>query len=352
MRLLRISIALSLSVLATACTTIGTTQPTARPTSAAPAQTQYNIGVTKGIDRYIEQRAHVESVGFRLRRANVADCARLNKVKPDLGIIVWSLANFPNEEDQRRLRQSFALTDAVTVAIAITQAPAQRAGLRAGMIITHVNGQELPSGQGATERFIALSNIAARNGPVTLTLNDSSTLSLMAEPTCQYQNILVRSEDNNAGADARSIAITTSLVDFTQSDDEIALILGHELAHKILGHVDQDNPGAPKISKPSESIFPSAILSALTTKAASHFSLFNEQDADYAGLYFMARAGFDVGTAERMWARINASMHSSSMAQSHPTGPERLKALKAAALEIKLKQKTGAPLEFTLKPRQ
>ncbi len=344
----------NLQILAVAILVLHLSACTSTPESQTlPMQSsQPAPGVTAGIELYMEQRAHVESVGFRLRRAAVSQCAKQNRSKPDLGLIVWSLANFPNEQDRAHLQGSFDLTDAVTVAFATNGAPANAAGVNQGDIITHVNGQLLPVGKGATERFISVSNTAARSGPVALQLSTGRTISIVPQTVCEYPVLLVRSPDINAAADGRAIAITTRFYEVTKSHDELALILGHELAHNILGHLKGNEPSQIKIGGLLDAFLKSTISSAFVATLTPPYSIEREKEADYTGLYFMARAGFEISAAESFWTRLINTTRAPEVLKTHPPGPERLKALKSAIREIKVKQNAGAPLEPTLKRHQ
>lgn len=312
--------------------------------SPAPAS------VTGGLTKYMSDRARVERVGFRLRRAAAADCAERKQTKPDIGLVVWSLANFPNAEDRARLRDDFSLTNAVTVALAVDGAPAGAAGIANGAVITHVNGEAIGEGKGATERYIARTAVAAKQGPVRLKLKDGNDVAVAPETVCEFPTLLVRSDDENAAADGTVLAITSGLLKHTVSDDEIALILGHELAHNILRHLELVKTAKPAPGSLLDAFAKSAIGTAVAATVNRPFSVQYEKEADRAGLIFMARAGYDIDAATAFWKRLNEAMKSKSVAATHPTGPERLKAIEATIAEIKAKQKKGEPLD--LKPRR
>jgi len=325
-----------------ACASVSLSPP-ASP-QETPAQLHPStVSVTAGLTRYLDQRARVERVGFRLRRAAAETCSKRGQTKPDVGVIVWSLANFPNGDDRAYLQQKFALTDAVTVALAVEGAPGEKAGLRAGAIVTHVNDDAVLEGKGATERFIALSNAAAKDGPVRLRLADKRTLAIKPQPVCEFPTLLVRSAEVNAAADGRVLAITTGLFELTRSDDELALILGHELSHNVLGHLEQlaakNKPGI------LDAFVRATIGTAVASTVNQPFSPENEREADYVGLYLMARAGFDIDAADAFWRRLNEMTKANAVATTHPSGPDRLKAIKATIAEIKAKQKAKQPLD-------
>lgn len=308
------------------------------------------VSVTGNLAKYMSDRARVERVGFRLRKAAVGDCAERKQTKPDIGLVVWSLANFPNADDRARLSGDFSLTNAVTVALAVDGAPAEAAGIDAGAVITHVNGEAIGEGKGATERYIARAATAAGRGPVRITVQGGNDVTVAPETVCEFPTLLVRSDDENAAADGTVLAITSGLLKHTTSDDEIALILGHELAHNILRHLELVKSAKPAPGSLLDAFAKSAIGTAVAATVNRPFSVQFEKEADRAGLIFMARAGYNIDAATGFWKRLNETMKSKSLAATHPTGPERLKAIEATIAEIKAKQRKGEPL--TLKPRR
>jgi Zn-dependent protease with chaperone function len=343
MRTLRLSLAVAIAFALAACASIQEPPPiTASPPPA--------VGVTDGIERYMQQRARVEAVGFRLRQAAARHCAKQKATKPELGLIVWSLANFENTDDRAHLKNAFALSESVTVALAVDGAPAAAAGLREGSVVTHVNDEPVTTGKGGTERFIASSNAAARKGPVRMRLADGSDVTVTPETVCEFPTLLVRSPEINAAADGRVLAITSGLFDLTRSDDELALILGHELAHNVLGHLKKAATAKP--SGILDAFLRTTIGTAVAAATTPPFSVASEKEADYAGLYFMARAGYDITAAEAFWRRLNETARATSVVKTHPSGPERLKGLQLTIAEIRAKQKANKPLEPDLKPRR
>jgi beta-barrel assembly-enhancing protease len=308
------------------------------PVTKGPAA----ASVTGGLAKYMAERARVERVGYRLRKAAAADCADRKQTKPDIGLVVWSLANFPNAEDRARLQGDFNLTNAVTVALAVDGAPAAAAGVDNGAIITHVNGEAIGDGKGATERYIARAAIAAKQGPVRLKLKSGDEAAITPDMVCEFPTLLVRSDDENAAADGTVLAITSGLLKHTSSDDE--------LAHNVMRHLELVKTAKPAPGSLLDAFAKSAIGTAVAATVNRPFSVQYEKEADRAGLYFMARAGYDIDAATGFWKRLNEAMKGKSVAATHPTGPERLKAIEATIAEIKAKQKKGEPL--TLKPRR
>ena len=56
---------------------------------------------------------------------------------------------------------------------------------------------------------------------------------------CSYSIGLVFDDSFNAFSDGSRIVILTGLFNHVPDDREIAVIVGHELAHNILGHVEK-----------------------------------------------------------------------------------------------------------------
>jgi predicted Zn-dependent protease len=70
-----------------------------------------------------------------------------------------------------------------------------------------------------------------------------------------------------------------------------------------------------------------------------------ESEADYVGMYFMRRAGFDIDDVEAVWRRM-AVEHPESirLAYTHPTTAERFLVLARTRDEIRTKEASGEPL--------
>jgi predicted Zn-dependent protease len=73
-----------------------------------------------------------------------------------------------------------------------------------------------------------------------------------------------------------------------------------------------------------------------------------EREADYVGLYLMARAGYDYPAARDFWRQYGADFGASRYAQwSHPGSLERATNIAATVEEIRRKQASGEPLTPT-----
>ncbi len=172
---------------------------------------------------------------------------------------------------------------------------------------------------------------------------------------CYYFFSTSSSKEINAHADGDDIVINQGMLRFVKDDDELALVMAHELAHNLMGHVD---------SMRNNALAGGALGMLLDAAAATQgwstgggftdlgvnsgkitYSVAFEEEADYVGLYIAARAGFDVSRAAGLWRRWSVEdpkgMYGSS---THPSHASRFVAMQKTAAEIAAKRKMRVPL--------
>jgi predicted Zn-dependent protease len=126
------------------------------------------------------------------------------------------------------------------------------------------------------------------------------------------------------------------------SDDEIAVVLGHEIAHALREHarerVSQAMAAEAAIglgtwvfgaSRSAADLANTGYEALLATK----FSRTQESEADRIGLELSARAGYDPRAGVSVWQKMMGASESSSRAlpflSTHPTGASRLQEMNA-----------------------
>lgn len=139
------------------------------------------------------------------------------------------------------------------------------------------------------------------------------------------------------------MAIYTGLIHkLNLSDDEIGQIMGHEIAHALLGH------GRERMSRAMAmqgglalgSVVAGRDLSVLGPVAEVALTLPNsrgaETEADRYGLELAARAGFDPRAAVRLWEKMAAASGDGppQFLSTHPSPTNRLQALAALVPEM------------------
>lgn len=152
---------------------------------------------------------------------------------------------------------------------------------------------------------------------------------------------LINSDEINAFCmPGGKIAFYTGILNKLRlTEDEIAMIMGHEMAHALREHSREQ---LAKNSATSLGISLGAQLLGLGdigTYAARmggqllslRFSRSDESDADLVGLEMAARAGYNPQAAVTLWEKMGSASGNNSNGLSflstHPSGPERIREL-------------------------
>lgn len=300
------------------------------PRSAAPLR----LAALNALD------ARVARVAFRLSDANAALCPA---IRQSAG---WALhaASQYSEELRPYAQARFGLDGDLPGLLTVPAgSPAAIAGLQEGDLVLAVNGRALARGPDRREAAfeglaanIAVIDRSLANGSTQLTVRRNGAeipITVTPRRACGYEVQLNPSDELNARADGRRLFISTALAGFAETDDELAVILGHELAHHVLRHrVWNESGGAAR--RENESVW-----------RAEGGEGGAEQQADRVGLYLAARAGYDPAVAAPFWRRFGASNWRVRFPQIvHASAESRARSLEAVRHEIELKQRAGENL--------
>ena len=283
----------------------------------------------------------VARVAWRLSKANVELCP---VVRNSAGWALHSANQYSLEMRPYTLERFSLRGDLPGVLSAPETSPAAQAGLRAGDLILAVNQEVLMAGRAdspadfaGVEANIGRIDAALAEGTVNLTVQrDQTTMSITLQPVraCGYEVQLKPSDELNARADGRRLFISTALAQFAQTDDELALILGHELAHNVLGHRRWSETGGEGRTVVDRDCDPRLCATG------NH-----EQQADRVGLFLMARAGYDARVAAPFWRRFGASNWRVRYPQlAHASAGTRARQLEDVQLEIEGLVASNRPL--------
>ncbi len=246
----------------------------------------------------------------------------------------------------------FGLTDRLQVIGVLPGSGAARAGLRRGDQLHSAEGKNLPVGPNA-ERAAAeiLAPLANTRASIRLSImrdGVSSDLVIPLTRACAFRVDLGNADNVNTYADGRRIMVTRGMLEFTQSDAEIAYLIAREMAHNTLSH-------AAKMR--NSSIVGAQIdnlirLNPDTTMLISNAGIKPmppELDlaADNLSLYMVARAGFPLGQVIGFWQRL-ASQYPPGVLNSHsalhPPSAARVASMEKTIREIRQKQQAKRPL--------
>ena len=327
-----------------------------------PPMAQSNLEVAEvGRQRAMAFQAHqveyvrLQSVSDRLRIGAAPMCPDL---MPRYG---WSVANaFSFKPDVRAIaNRQYGLGDRLKVIRVTPGGPVDRAGVWPGDDIVRVNGTLL-AGAGADQQFELISESSSRDGtPVHIDLERDGQrfhVDVIGAVACNLPAYLTGNERIYAETDGKRIYVSEGMLRFTRDDNELALVVAHEMGHDIKHHL------AGRRLKRPEGRTAGLALDVLTeagqtddstelpaTAAALSDPVNDEQlgrnletEADYISLYMMALSGFDISHAPDFWRRV-ATLRPNDIAESftHPSTAQRFIAMDAAVQEIRSKQAQG-----------
>ena len=232
--------------------------------------------------------------------------------------------------------------------------PAARARLLPGDIIVQIQGVS------PTRRLDEqIDQYLRRYGDVPLRIERAGRpylVFLAGAKVCGYDVKYLDSPEINAFADGANIIISRGMIRFVESEDELALVVAHELAHNVRSHIGAKTKNAlvaalggllvdrllAAAGVNTEGAFAETSMSA----GAQAFSVEFEQEADYLGMYFIERAGYDSTGVANLWRRMAIENNARGIAHAttHPTTPERFVGIEATRAEIAGKRRMNRPL--------
>jgi len=231
--------------------------------------------------------------------------------------------------------------------------PSEQAGLQLSDEIAAINEKPAPK-ESKTEEWLKENFFEPVIKGETLALTvlrkgKHVNLTIKPEKICDYGVKLVSDERVNAFADGANIHITSGMMRFTNNDNELALIVGHELGHNTMNHVAKSQGNAlagALIVGLIGAVAGVDLTQAGAQMGAAAFSQDFEAEADYVGVYYAARAGFDVSEVAKVWRRMAASNPASIhlTGTSHPSSAKRFLAIEKTWDEIREKMVAGLSL--------
>jgi hypothetical protein len=299
----------------------------------------------------IDQWRRVYHVYSRLRTRGAEICGK--QTSPFWGVWLGDADGFSGEDAERGKRLLKLGAEVTVLAVA---ANGQAAGLRAGDVITRVDGVVLK--QQATRQksqLIIAAEALKKSGerPADIEFEREGTkytTQLQAEAGCRYRLNLTEDKELNASSDGESINLPYSMIQFATDDEKLAHVIGHEVAHNVLGHIDRRKANMA-VGQIIGAVVDIGLMVGARVDTGGAFSRLGagagakayshdfEREADYMSLYLMVRAGFDPLKARDFWRDLSNAepiLILDNYRSMHPSNPER-----AANIEVAVQQITG-----------
>lgn len=158
------------------------------------------------------------------------------------------------------------------------------------------------------------------------------------QPDFPYQFTVVHEAQLNAfSVPGGYIFVHSGLIQRTNSDDELASVLGHEIAHIQGHHMARQQQDTKLLSYAGMAAMVLALINPVLAAGASSaagvaqmkYMRQMEEEADFRGLQYMQQAGFDPHAMPRFFETMQAEERLNSVEvppyfRSHPMSKERL----------------------------
>lgn len=187
------------------------------------------------------------TVAYRIAIANADACVNPRMMT---GLILHDLTLY--EPSMRgAVSRAFKLDAGFGVLGIVPGSPASAAGLEIDDEILSLGSDQVADAAGSQQGrqsydrmndFQSKLDSQLQAGPTVLLIRRAGQLGairLSGEAGCGGTPILTESRMFNAWSDGHQVVLSTEIVDFARSDDELAFVLAHEMAHNILGHSKQ-----------------------------------------------------------------------------------------------------------------
>lgn len=339
---------IALAVSLSACGTTLQTQQVSTEEMATEVAAQKEFAL---LDEY-QLANHMQNIAYNVLTASAPMCGE--QVRQTLGMAYWNEDTFTSKW-RAAARNAFGIGEKVELSRVAPNSPAARAELLVGDVLVTVGEHEVGNGQNGLENLQTYleKNLTAQPIKVVYTRDNGESLQttrITPDPACDYQVLYDDNTAVNAFADGQRIVMQRGILEFSRNDDEIAMIIGHELAHNVLNHVQK------KTTQVAAGMLGGLLLDVLIGTSgefsdlgqrvgAQAYSPDYESEADYMGLYATARAGYDIEKAPFFWRRMGSrNTQAIEMTTTHPATAARFVALEKTVKEIEAKRAAGQPL--------
>ena len=306
------------------------------------------------LNKILSYKKRLNTVSYPILRAATKFCSA--KRSYSMGARGYSSSDY--KDAWRTTANKIFGGDEYTVTWVAEQGPAAKSGLAVDDQILSINDVDFGTSNQQHNKFYAeASRITKNTAPIKSLLvkrgDQLLEMDIRLETICGYPVVLRESDAVNAYADGKRIIITKGMMRFAQQDQELALVVAHELGHNLMGHLDK---------KKTNHVLGTIIdLAAAANGVSTHGTFANmgsrafsqdfEAEADYVALYYMNAAGLPLEGSANFWRQMAAEHPGSigtSHSASHPATSERFIAISNTIAEINHKINAGLPVEPNL----
>ncbi len=343
-----------------ACATTHTIPPLVAPDAVEKERVALQAA---SLETTLSRLQRVQSLAWPILKANADLCGKTTR--PSLGLSLVDVKALAAMAGGLRAEDVAAtgFANHIYVAAVAAGGPADKVGIKVQEQVIEVG--DVPTA-GKSLATVAADLAKLMKDAKTLSLkisaphSDPRVVTLEPQTICNYPVHLINSETINAFADGKKITMLKGMTKVA-GDPQLRLVIAHELAHNIMHHPQKMvrnavisggwllgpvaaelgwilDEGADVIGQKPPVSFESRGIQLTTWPYGKSF----EREADYVGMYLLARSGADLAEVETLFSTF-ATEHPGNtwVGLSHPTTPERLLTVKATRIEIDAKRRDG-----------
>jgi membrane-associated protease RseP (regulator of RpoE activity) len=313
------------------------------------------------IEKYIQDSAKITNIAAKIRLAGTNICESQTSLM--LGLKYWNIHDFL-PENENIARNKYQLGAGLKVLNVASESPAEKAGFKVGDELLAINDLIIAGGKNAKKDFAKqLDEFKKTLKPLTIKVwreGEEKLLSVTPVKACKSDIELIFDNSVNAYADGTNIYIAKGMMNFVQNEEEIALVISHELAHNVMNHIDAKKTNAGLGMAIGLLLDIGAAVAGVNTQGGftdaggrlggQAFSVDFENEADYVGIYFMANANYKIDNVALFWRRMaQENPNAITLSSTHPSTSARFVSIEKTIAEIKQKQINNKPLKPEMK---
>ena len=325
--------------------------PVAPPPStvveAAPAPEMPPVSVDKItlLQTWVNQQERLYRVAAPLLIQNTELCPR--HVRNLLGMTAKTKYSY-TADFVAEAQTALGLDERLRIMDILPASGAALAGMQKGDILLKVEIEPFPQGPDAERAAASLigAEIQGRSSLNLTVLRDGERVAVTVPltPACAMTISLGNSGYVNSYADGHRVMVTRAMLDFVQSDQELAYVLAKEIAHNALSSSARQDMSAliGRLDSLNANVGgdnPAAGIAPYSQEA--------DASADKLALYMLVRAGYSIDAVLDFWKRLALAYPKNIKnfhTALHPSTDYRLTVMAEVMKTIETKQKGGLPL--------
>lgn len=321
--------------------------------SQADAETHRNVYGQRTVSlngrnrlrKWVQQHDRLYAVASPLLLKNASLCK--TKTRLTTGIVARTKYSY-SDDFVEAAEQELGLSDRLQVMNVMSGSGADKSGIRRGDILLGIENHDLPNGPKA-EQEAARQLASAMRGKSSIKLRlarDGSdyVANVPLASICAIDVELGNADYVNAYSDGKRSLITAGMLEYVQSDTELAIVVAKEIAHNLVIQGVRPHMVATIDSLRSFDISAKSLPSSMKIRP---YTAVRDATADKYSIYLLARGGYDIDKVAPFWKRLASEFPATqlnSYTALHPATPYRLSVMTAVSGVVKHHLKHGWPL--------